>query len=490
MAGSTPFGAQHSRTGSARIPLAARVAPSVARWAGADVRGSPRVADPGHAADCGRVESSDFDPALREAVLWQERGDSLRALEAYRRAFEEDPTRRAVCVGLASALSRWTREEYARLAGACRALLHQHPDDAALWTAAGLLALELGELATAEMAVRRAAALDPRQSLAVDLCQRFDRYRATLPAGQPELPSFAQPQRLAMHAWARAKSIARRAWPLIEFALWRLRSQVLHGERRWLRIYGRVRVCVRAADFRAYRMWKLGGTQPEKVALWRALAERRPALCVDAGANYGEFTLSIADLGLPVLAVEANPEVARCLGESIGGHPNVTLERCALASADGETTFHFAPHETGGGSIAPLELARANDATRFLGRVQCVLLPARRLDGLVSRHVNGAPLDSLLLKLDIEGGEPEVLASVRGLLDGCRWWRAIVEFNAPALRRGGTDPRAFWQELRSFPGVVVGAETVRGELSTLKARLPAAMPDYCDVLIGRGELPR
>jgi FkbM family methyltransferase len=428
--------------------------------------------------------------SLREAIQWQERGDALRALEAYRRAFQEDPKHRAVCAGLAGALHVWMRDEYAKLASTCREQLRAHPDDTALWTAAGLISLELGELATAEMALRRAAALDPRQSLAVEFCQRFDRYRAGLIAARPLPPLLDHARRWIASEWTRLAPLAARARILLRFELWRLWSRLLHGERRWLEIRGGVRLRVRAGDFRAYRIWELDGTQPEKVALWRALAERRPSLCVDAGANYGEFTVSSAGLGVPVLAIEANPDVAACLAESVSGHPNVALERCALAAADGETSFHFAPHETGGGSIAPHDPARANDPTRFLGRMRQVVVPARRLDGLIARHAQGARLDSLLLKLDIEGGEPAVLHSILALLERCRWWRAIIEFNAPALQRGGKDPGAFWRELRVFPGVVIGRDTFRGDLSTLTASLPVRPPDFCDVLIGRGAIPR
>lgn len=435
------------------------------------------------------MEPREPESSLREAIQWQERGDSLRALEAFRRAFDEDPSSRAFA-GLAASLHGFARDEYAKLASACRTQLRDHPDDAALWTAAGLISLELGELATAEMALRRAAALDPRQSLAVQICQRFDRYRATLPACSPEPPSLAQMKRWMLREWTRLEPLVQRARPLLAFELWRLWSRLRHGEKRWLSIYGGVRVRVRADDFRAYRIWELGGTQPEKVALWRALAERGPSLCVDAGANYGEFTLSVADLGVPVLAIEANPDVGHCLAESVSRHANVSLERCALSASDGETAFHFAPHETGGGSIAPLDLRRANDATRFLGSVRQVRLPSRRLDGLILRHANGARLDSLLLKIDIEGGEPEVLASVRSLLERCAWWRAIVEFNSSALRRAGRDPGSFWRELRAFPGVAIGQDTVRGDLSALPDALPSQPPDYCDVLIGQGTIPR
>src|SRR5687768_14783735 len=92
-----------------------------------------------------------------------------------------------------------------------------------------------------------------------------------------------------------------------QFRFWKLRSRLLHGQTRWVTVYGSSRILVNSSDLRAFRIAELGGTQWEKIAVWREIARLKPELCLDVGANYGEFTAVAAEEGMNCIAVEVNP---------------------------------------------------------------------------------------------------------------------------------------------------------------------------------------
>src|SRR5689334_4622982 len=95
---------------------------------------------------------------------------------------------------------------------------------------------------------------------------------------------------------------------IIGFFLWRSYSTLRFGNIRWVQFdWGRL--CVNSRDYRAYWIARSGGTQKETIRTWINLAHLKPDLCIDVGANYGEFTASIIRFGIPTIAVEANPNI-------------------------------------------------------------------------------------------------------------------------------------------------------------------------------------
>lgn len=242
-------------------------------------------------------------------------------------------------------------------------------------------------------------------------------------------------------------------------------------------------------DYRGYRVAVLRGTQREKIDVWNQIVGFKPDVCVDVGANYGEFSVSAAALGArQMIAIEANPLLIPCLRATLGQYQATAVIHAAIADRDGEDTdFFFNARETGSASIAAA--SPSSGPNRYGTDVSSAKVPTRRLDTLVPELLGAQPR-SLLLKVDVEGFEEAVLAGVGGLISQASWWRAIIEFNPSALRNSGSDPARVWEKLREFPGFVIDGTAVNEQkLARLEARLPLVTPGECDVLIGFGSPP-
>lgn len=271
-----------------------------------------------------------------------------------------------------------------------------------------------------------------------------------------------------------------------KYQLWRRYSALRFGGKRWVKVYGAQRLRVRTDDFRAYRIWQLRGTQKEKIAVWREAARCGPEVCVDVGANYGEFSVTAAALGRRVIAVEANPSLAECLRESFAGFGHVTVVGAAAADREGVASFFYNTRSSGSASLSERVPRSERNASRDPRAVSESRVPVRRLDVLVPELLGASP-KSFLLKIDVEGFEEAVLLGAEALLRGAEWWRALVEFNPDAIVKAGGDPSRLWSMLHEHPGAVIDERSSPEELLRLGGALPAVPPaDYCDVWIGEG----
>lgn len=301
-------------------------------------------------------------------------------------------------------------------------------------------------------------------------------------------------RRLVIRSAVRAKAILTRDLP---HQVWRTWSVARHGGHRTITLASGVQLVVRSDDFRAFRVAQLRGTQPEKIAVWRHLAELRPDLAIDVGANYGEFTMAIAPSGLKVIAVEANPLVASCLRRTTGPHANVTVVEAAAGASPGRATLYMNERSSGSASLASSSPEAERRSQRRGGSVRPVDVAVVRLaDHLAETHPTMASPSGVIVKIDVEGFEEDVLAGLEPLLAQATWWRAIVEYGQDTISAAGRDPLAAWDRLRQAPGVVISKP---GEQTTITAalaaarrfrpesRLPSAAPREADVLIGRGE---
>ncbi|MEX0893668.1 MAG: FkbM family methyltransferase [Gemmatimonadota bacterium] len=155
----------------------------------------------------------------------------------------------------------------------------------------------------------------------------------------------------------------------------------------------------------------------------RRLLERRLSpgdAYVDVGANVGAFVLPASRMvgpGGAVLAVEAAPGVLPYLRRTVQVNDltNVRIAGvAAAAAASGATDFYEAPADHFGmGTRAP----------RF--HAAPITVPADTLDGLLARH---AMTRVRVLKLDVEGGEADVMDGAAGLLEGDEPPLVVFEF--------------------------------------------------------------
>lgn len=118
---------------------------------------------------------------------------------------------------------------------------------------------------------------------------------------------------------------------------------------------------------------------------------------LDIGANYGWYTKLAANLmdpQAPKIALEANPEVAACLGRSLSGLPGVRVLNVAATDRARRVRFYCAR-----GSGLSSAVRAVGVPTVVEGLPVDVVWPADQ------------PLD--LVKCDVEGGELDVLRGAR-----------------------------------------------------------------------------
>lgn len=159
---------------------------------------------------------------------------------------------------------------------------------------------------------------------------------------------------------------------------------------------------------------------------------------VDVGANVGYFTALAASLVGPkgrVLAVEPCTRAADQLEHMVAHNAlgSVVVERCALGSQVGEAALPVLPLESRNLTPSLLESSSVTEMVRL-----------DTLDHLLQVH-RVSSVD--VLKIDVEGYEPRVLAGGAEVLGSGRVRALVCEFNEVWLSRGGSSPRALYDQI-------------------------------------------
>jgi FkbM family methyltransferase len=161
-----------------------------------------------------------------------------------------------------------------------------------------------------------------------------------------------------------------------------------------------------------------GDYEPRTSDLVRSLAGPE-TLVVDAGANVGWFTLLAAKNAKQVWAFEPEPSNFELLRRSIAlnGYTNVEARQLAVSATDGEIALWLSEYSTG-----------LHSTVRQSGSRK-VTVACQRLDSLFpDAHIG-------LLKIDVEGAEPEVLAGASRLIATGRIDAIVMEWNAWAWKQ-------------------------------------------------------
>jgi FkbM family methyltransferase len=175
---------------------------------------------------------------------------------------------------------------------------------------------------------------------------------------------------------------------------------------------------------------------------------------LDVGAHAGYFSLLASDRVGPagrVYAVEPNPGTFAALRTHLSANRigNVHAVMCGLADRPGSIPLHAPPSRLDYNATV---LPRA-DWTR-------VDVPARTLDDCV-REWGIDRID--LMKIDVEGAEPLVLAGGADCLRRGVVRHAMIEINGPRLSEAGDGPGALAQALDGLgfaPAFLAGAQAV------------------------------
>lgn len=143
-------------------------------------------------------------------------------------------------------------------------------------------------------------------------------------------------------------------------------------------------------------------------ALYRGFV-RRGDLVFDVGAHAGSRVRAFVALGCRVVAVEPQPDFVRLLEWLFRGSPDVHVVAAALATREGRMTLAIADRTPTVSTMAPgWQDARSAEpdfaAVRWNRRID---VRTTTLDALIGEY--GVPA---LIKIDVEGGEPDVLAGL------------------------------------------------------------------------------
>ncbi|PKP94592.1 MAG: hypothetical protein CVT77_01765 [Alphaproteobacteria bacterium HGW-Alphaproteobacteria-16] len=189
----------------------------------------------------------------------------------------------------------------------------------------------------------------------------------------------------------------------------------------------------------------------------------------DAGANFGYYTLLGASAVGPagrVFAFECNPRLFDLLQRSdlVNGLQDIVeLSPMAVSDGVGPATLTYADEFSGGGTI----LEMGPDYPRSQKRITIAC----------------APLDSLLppqtvpnvLKVDVEGSEPQVFEGAKRILSDRRLQTIVFEYYAPSIART-MPPTAL---LRQFSGY-----GFRLQMLPTTGLLPPSSPEELVATIG------
>jgi FkbM family methyltransferase len=179
----------------------------------------------------------------------------------------------------------------------------------------------------------------------------------------------------------------------------------------------------------------LGVYEPEPTRLVREYL-RPGMIVVDVGANVGYYTLlALSRVGQRgrVVAIEPAERPRARLAAAVAGAPNATVLACAIGARQGSGTL-YVDRETDNDSpvMVPNHGGRAT-------AVSVTTLDACLTD-LEIHHVD-------LLKLDVEGWEPQVLAGARAFLAAGAIRAILCELNDYWLRSVGTSAAALRRQL-------------------------------------------
>lgn len=199
------------------------------------------------------------------------------------------------------------------------------------------------------------------------------------------------------------------------------------------------RLTLDLADF-IQRSIYLGTFEPIESRWVRAYL--KPGMTVvDVGANVGYYTFLAASLVGPtgrVYAFEPSPYAFERLAEAVrlNGIPHITAIQSGLGEVRGKVRL-FLPEQAG--NHTPSMLASG------MGRP--IDVSVQTLDEyVVNEELNGIDL----LKIDVEGFEPQVIRGAQQLLREHKVRAILCEFNTYWLGRNHCSPRELYQTIVDF----------------------------------------
>lgn len=171
-------------------------------------------------------------------------------------------------------------------------------------------------------------------------------------------------------------------------------------------------------------------------------------ICIDAGANFGFFTVIMARLCHRgrVIGIEADPVMHALFRDNIAinGCDQVATALCrAVADGDRDVTLHRRHGRSGNTSIAKA----GQDLTEHFNEPPSAAfsVPGITIDAL---SASIGPID--FLKVDIEGAEPLAWSGMQETIARSPAIRVVMEWSPGQIRAAGLDPLAMLGDIERF----------------------------------------
>ncbi len=190
---------------------------------------------------------------------------------------------------------------------------------------------------------------------------------------------------------------------------------------------------MRKEPARLYRGAEVGVYQYFKIAKAMEFVTSRK-LAIDIGGHIGFWSMWLAEEFDSVHAFEPASEHAECFSRNLAGK-NVALHRCALGSSDG---------------VAGLSVNAENSGKSCMSKGEDIQV--RTLDSFSFQDVG-------LIKIDVEGYEPEVLEGAADTIKRCKPL-VVFEDNGQHERYGFEDPHAVAKRLGMKQVCLMGADWI------------------------------
>jgi FkbM family methyltransferase len=234
-------------------------------------------------------------------------------------------------------------------------------------------------------------------------------------------------------------------------------------------------------DFIGQEIYYHGCYEPETVAMIEG-SLRAGSVFLDIGAHVGQYSVIAArkvGLGGAVHAFEPDSDTFRLLSKNVAAMANVHANQIALSDRDGTATFYLADTtHIGFNSLRkPHECATERTCS----------VTVQTLDRYLAEH-GISHVD--FIKMDVEGGELNVLSGATHLLDVSKP-AVLLEFNPKALGQFGhtcedleTFLRRRGYDLRPVDGPLVPGSTRKAVFNVLAVYPPASRESTnitCDV---------
>jgi FkbM family methyltransferase len=170
--------------------------------------------------------------------------------------------------------------------------------------------------------------------------------------------------------------------------------------------YARATVAIDPADYIGWAIFKTGSYEPSSLALAMSIMEEEPGLFVDVGASFGWYTCAVAAIGGTVV-VSIEPDCQSCTSLRANIALNALKNVIVFNGGVGPDAALLPMARSSAGNSGTAAIVSGNVASK----PSQTWIATASLDALLDRLVRPVARP-VLMKMDIEGFEPEALAGL------------------------------------------------------------------------------